>query len=73
MATLVADSADLSQHPHGLLAGLRLHWVTGQIWVATVTSLKLLFLSPSLLPIDQNRIKGVVLTQEEREGQYLHH
>lgn len=42
VAALVADAADLSQHPHGLLTGLRLHRVTSQVRVATVTGLKLL-------------------------------
>lgn len=70
VAALVTDSAHLSQHPHGLLARLRLHGITGQIWVTTVPGLKLLLLSPSLLSVDQNRIEGVVLIQERSGGQH---
>lgn len=66
VAPLVADPADLSQHPHGLLARLRLHWVTSQVGVATVTSLKLLLLPPPPLTLVLNLVQRVVLIQERR-------
>lgn len=66
MAALVADPADLSQHPHGLLARLRLHRVTSQVRVTTVTSLKLLLLAPLPLTLILNLVQRVVLIQERR-------
>lgn len=69
--TLVADPADLSQHPHRLLARLWLHRVSCQIGVASVASLKLLLLPSSQLMVHQNRVKGVVLIQEREEVNIL--
>lgn len=66
VAALVADPTDLSQHPHGLLARLRLHRVTSQVRVTTVTSLKLLLLAPPLLTLVLNLVHRVVLIQERR-------
>lgn len=68
---LVADPADLRQHPHGLLARLRLNRVAGQVGVASVASLKLLLLAPPQLTVHQNRVKWVVLIQEGEQVSFL--
>lgn len=64
VAPLVADTANLSQHLHGLLTGLRLHRVTSQVRVATVTSLKLLLLPAPPLMLILDLVQRVVLVRE---------
>lgn len=66
VAALVSDSADLSQHSHGLLTRLRLDWVTCQVGVATVPSLKLLLLPSAPLTLVLDLVQGVVLVRERR-------
>lgn len=68
VAALVADPPHLSQHPHGLLARLRLHRVAGEIGVATVTGLKLLLLAPLTLALVLDLVQGVVLVRRGRGG-----
>lgn len=63
---LVADPPHLRQHPHGLLARLRLHRVTCQVWVTTVTSLELLLLTAPALTLTLDLVKGVVLVGRGR-------
>lgn len=64
VAPLMADTANLSQHPHGLLTRLRLHRVTSQVRVATVTSLKLLLLPAPPLMLILDLVQRVVLVRE---------
>lgn len=66
VAALVADPADLSQHPHGLLTRLWLHRVTSKVWVATVTSLKLLLLPLPPIALVLNLVQRVVLDHVRR-------
>lgn len=68
MAPLVADPADLRQHPHGLLARLRLHWVASQVGVASVTSLKLLLETPPLLVLVRDLVKRMVLNRDRTQN-----
>lgn len=67
VAPLVADPPHLRQHPHGLLARLRLHRVTRQIGVAAVTSLEFLLLAPPTLALVLDLVQGVVLVGTGRQ------
>lgn len=66
MPPLVADPPHLRKHPHGLLTWLRLHRVTCQVWVTTVTSLKFLLLTAPALTLILDLVKGVVLVRRGR-------
>lgn len=70
VAPLVADPANLSQHPHGLLAWLWLDWVTSEVRVATVTSLKLLLLPPPPLVLILNLVQRMVLNQVRKQDHH---
>lgn len=72
VSALVADPADLSQHPHGLLAWLRLHRVTGEVRVTTITGLKLLLLTPTQFPLNLNLVQRMVLIRRGDQDKHHH-